>query len=100
MKEDLEKIVGPLVQWYEKNKRTLPWRERKNPYFIWISEVMLQQTRIEAVKGYYERFIKEIPSIQVLANIEEERLLKLWEGLGYYDRVRNLQKAAKLIEEK
>lgn len=100
MKENIKIIVEPLLEWYEKNKRVLPWRENKNPYSIWISEIMLQQTRIEAVKSYYERFMKEIPNVQVLANIEEEKLLKLWEGLGYYNRARNLQKAAKLIEEK
>ena len=98
MKEDLEKVIEPLLNWYEKSKRILPWRKNKNPYSIWISEIMLQQTRIEAVKEYYKRFMKEIPSIQVLANIDEEKLLKLWEGLGYYNRARNLQKAAKLIE--
>ena len=91
---DLEKIVKPIVTWYQKNKRTLPWRKEQNPYYIWISEIMLQQTRIEAVKVYYERFIKQIPNIETLANVEEEKLLKLWEGLGYYSRARNLKKAA------
>ena len=100
MKKRLEEIVVPLLKWYEKNKRTLPWRENKNPYSIWISEIMLQQTRIEAVKNYYARFMKELPTIQSLATVEEEKLLKLWEGLGYYNRARNLQKAAKQIEEK
>lgn len=97
---NLEKIVKPIVTWYQKNKRILPWRKEKNSYYIWISEIMLQQTRIEAVKVYYERFIKEIPNIEALANIEEEKLLKLWEGLGYYSRARNLKKAAiKMCEE-
>lgn len=100
MKEKLEEIVNPLLKWYQENKRILPWRENKNPYCIWISEIMLQQTRIEAVKRYYARFMKELPTIQDLANVPEERLLKLWEGLGYYNRARNLQKAAKTIEEK
>ncbi len=99
MKEKLEEIVEPLLEWYQENKRILPWRENKNPYCIWISEIMLQQTRIEAVKRYYARFMKELPTIQDLANVPEERLLKLWEGLGYYNRARNLQKAAKTIEE-
>lgn len=100
MKEKLEEIVEPLLEWYQENKRTLPWRENKNPYCIWISEIMLQQTRIEAVKKYYARFMEELPTIHDLANISEERLLKLWEGLGYYNRARNLQKAAKIVEEK
>lgn len=102
MKEEvrLEKITVPLIKWYQGNKRMLPWRNKKNPYYIWISEIMLQQTRIEAVKVYYERFIKEIPDVQSLAGIEEEKLLKLWEGLGYYSRAKNLKKAAmKICEE-
>lgn len=99
-KERLEKIREPLVNWYKDNKRMLPWREGKNPYYIWISEIMLQQTRIEVVKVYYEKFIKEIPDIQTLANIEEKKLLKLWEGLGYYSRAKNLKKAAIQICEK
>lgn len=98
--ERMEKVVKPLVEWYQKNRRILPWREGKNPYHIWISEIMLQQTKIEAVKKYYERFIQEIPTIQDLAKIEEEKLLKLWEGLGYYNRARNMRKAAIIIEEK
>lgn len=98
--EELSKVVEPLLKWYQENKRILPWRENKNPYCIWISEIMLQQTRIEAVKRYYARFMEELPTIHELANVSEERLLKLWEGLGYYNRARNLQKAAKIIEEK
>lgn len=100
MKEELEVIVESLLEWYQENRRILPWRENKNPYCIWVSEIMLQQTRIEAVKRYYARFMKELPTIQDLANVPEEKLLKLWEGLGYYNRARNLQKAAKTIEEK
>ena len=96
----LKKIRKPIVEWYQENKRELPWRKEKNPYYIWISEIMLQQTRIEAVKEYYKRFLEQIPNIQVLAEIEEEKLLKLWEGLGYYNRARNLQKAAKVMQEK
>lgn len=98
MREKLEEIAEPLIKWYQKNKRILLWRENKNPYCIWISEIMLQQTRIEAVKEYYKRFMQELPTIHDLANVSEEKLLKLWEGLGYYNRARNLQKAAKTIE--
>lgn len=90
----MKRIVEPLCEWYLENKRDLMWRCDKDPYHIWVSEIMLQQTRVEAVKSYYERFMKELPSIESLTNIEEERLLKLWEGLGYYSRVRNMQKAA------
>ncbi len=79
--KNLNQIVEPLLLWYQKNKRELPWREGKNPYHIWLSEIMLQQTRIEAVKKYYGRFIHAVPNIHTLAMIEEEQLLKLWEGL-------------------
>ena len=95
----MDKITENLLSWYNENKRDLPWRRTKNPYYIWISEIMLQQTRVEAVKVYYERFIKRLPTLEDLANIEEDDLLKLWEGLGYYSRVRNMQKAAKLLIE-
>ena len=98
-KQKLKNIVKPIVKWYQENKRELPWRRDRDPYHIWISEIMLQQTRIEAVKSYYTRFMEELPTIQHLANIQEEKLLKLWEGLGYYSRARNLQKAAKIIVE-
>lgn len=97
--ELIKKMRKPIIEWYQENKRELPWRKEKNPYHIWISEIMLQQTRIEAVKQYYERFLKQIPTIQVLAEIEEEKLLKLWEGLGYYNRARNLKKAAQVMQE-
>lgn len=90
-------IVRPIVQWYQVEEKELPWKQDKEPYHIWISEIMLQQTRIEAVKKYYERFIKELPTVYELANIEEQKLLKLWEGLGYYSRARNLKKAAQII---
>lgn len=93
----MEKITKELICWYQENKRDLPWRHTKNPYFIWISEIMLQQTRVEAVKIYYERFIRILPTLRDLANIEEDKLLKLWEGLGYYSRVRNMQKTAKIL---
>lgn len=98
--EHLEKIVQPLIEWFKQNGRILPWRESKNPYKIWLSEIMLQQTKIEAVKKYYTRFLEEIPTIQDLATVEEEKLLKLWEGLGYYNRARNLKKAAIILQEK
>lgn len=97
MKQNLNKMTEPLLKWFDNNKRNLPWRETNDPYKIWISEIMLQQTRVEAVKEYYLRFIKEIPTIQDLANIEEDKLLKLWEGLGYYSRARNLHKCAKQL---
>lgn len=92
-------IKEPLLAWYRKSHRDLKWRQTKNPFHIWISEIMLQQTRVEAVKGYYDRFLNEIPDVKTLATISEERLLKLWEGLGYYNRARNLQKAARTIME-
>lgn len=92
-----EKIVSPLLKWYQENARLLPWRLSSTPYHIWVSEIMLQQTRVEAVISYYLRFIEVLPTVVDLANIEEERLLKLWEGLGYYSRIRNMQKAAKIV---
>lgn len=88
-----------LLPWYEANKRDLPWRKDKDPYHIWVSEIMLQQTRVEAVKGYYQRFLLALPTIADLANADDELLYKLWEGLGYYSRVRNLKKAAQRIVE-
>ncbi len=97
--EDLREIVEPLLGWYEKNARELPWRTRPEPYHVWVSEIMLQQTRVEAVKPYFARFLKELPTIRDLAECEEDKLLKLWEGLGYYNRVRNMQKAAQQIVE-
>lgn len=95
-----KEMVEPLVIWYQENARELPWRKDKNPYTIWISEIMLQQTRVEAVKPYFTRFINMLPSVEELAIIPEDHLLKLWEGLGYYNRVRNMQKAAKIMVEK
>ena len=86
-----------LLTWYDANKRDLPWRRSKNPYHIWVSEIMLQQTRVDTVIPYYERFIDWFPTVESLANAPEERLLKAWEGLGYYSRVRNMQKAAQQI---
>lgn len=98
MKQELKQIVQPIVKWYQEQEKTLPWKQDKEPYHIWISEIMLQQTRIEAVKKYYTRFMKELPTIQKLAIVPEEKLLKLWEGLGYYSRAKNLKKAAIQIE--
>ena len=98
-KERLQAAAGPLLFWYGQHARKLPWRENKDPYRIWVSEIMLQQTRVEAVKPYFQRFLKEFPDILSLAGAEEERLLKMWEGLGYYSRARNLQKCAKVLAE-
>ena len=92
-------IPKPLLKWYDKNKRVLPWREDATPYRVWVSEIMLQQTRVEAVKPYFERFMAALPDIGALAKAPEDKLLKLWEGLGYYNRVRNLQKAAMQVME-
>lgn len=86
-----------LLAWYDENKRDLPWRRSKNPYHIWVSEIMLQQTRVDTVIPYYERFLDWFPTVESLANAPEERLLKAWEGLGYYSRVRNMQTAAQQI---
>lgn len=99
MKIELENIVKPLLDWYQISKRDLPWRHTTNSYNIWISEIMLQQTRVEAVKDYYQRFLKELPTIEELAKVEEDKLLKLWEGLGYYSRARNLKKCAQMVIE-
>ena len=96
-KFDFQRIPAPLLSWYEGNKRSLPWRENPTPYRVWVSEIMLQQTRVEAVKEYFLRFMNALPTVEDLADCEEERLLKLWEGLGYYSRARNLQKAAKKL---
>ena len=95
----LEEAAEPVVEWFRANKRDLPWRKRMDAYRVWISEIMLQQTRVEAVKPYYERFIRELPDVRALAEVPEDRLLKLWEGLGYYSRARNLKKAAVQIME-
>ncbi len=94
---ELQEIVRPLTEWYQTNKRDLPWRREVTPYRVWISEIMLQQTRVEAVKGYFARFLETLPDVQALAGCPEQQLLKLWEGLGYYNRARNLQKAAQKI---
>ena len=95
--ENLNALTAPLLTWYDLNGRTLPWRSVVTPYRTWVSEIMLQQTRVGAVIPYFERFMEELPDVSALAAVSEERLLKLWEGLGYYSRARNLQKAAKVI---
>ena len=91
------KLPAALLPWYEENKRDLPWRKDRQPYHIWLSEIMLQQTRVEAVRGYYARFLERLPTVADLADADDELLHKLWEGLGYYSRVRNLKKAARVI---
>ncbi len=93
----ISQVPQPLLDWYYKNARTLPWRENTDPYRVWVSEIMLQQTRVAAVIPYFLRFMEQLPTIESLANASENQLLKLWEGLGYYSRARNLQKAAKII---
>lgn len=94
-----KQLVEYLITWYPEHARNLPWRRDREPYHVWLSEIMLQQTRVEAVKDYYKRFLTELPNIRALAEVEEDRLLKLWEGLGYYNRARNLKKAAITIME-
>lgn len=91
---ELKQLIEPLLSWFVGHARVLPWREEPTPYRVWVSEIMLQQTRVEAVKPYFERFTKALPDVQALAECPEDELLKLWEGLGYYNRVRNMQKAA------
>lgn len=98
-RERLTAMNRPLLAWYEEHARVLPWREDPQPYRVWISEIMLQQTRVEAVKPYFERFMKELPTVADLAGVPDDRLMKLWEGLGYYSRARNLKKAAAMVME-
>lgn len=96
----LEQLPIPLIRWYRENARVLPWRSDPTPYHVWISEIMLQQTRVAAVLDYYRRFMRALPTVEALAAVEEDVLLKLWQGLGYYNRARNLQKAAvQIVEE-
>lgn len=90
-------VTAPLLRWYEKNARVLPWRENTDPYRVFVSEIMLQQTRVDTVIPYYERFLRALPDVTALSAVPEDELLKLWEGLGYYSRARNLQKAAQMI---
>ncbi len=91
--------IKPLIAWHREHRIALPWRENTDAYRVWISEIMLQQTRIEAVIPYYHRFLSQLPDVAALAAVEEDRLLKLWEGLGYYSRARNLKKAAMIVME-
>jgi len=97
--ERLSAMIPPLCIWYEANQKPLPWREDRSPYHVWLSEIMLQQTRIEAVIPYYQRFLAVLPTVEALATVSDERLMKLWQGLGYYSRARNLKKAAIRIVE-
>ena len=95
----LDQLPIPLLQWYRENARVLPWRSDPTPYHVWVSEIMLQQTRVAAVLDYYRRFMEALPTVADLAAVEEDRLMKLWQGLGYYNRARNLQKAARQVAE-
>ena len=95
--EELRQLPIPLLVWYRENARVLPWRSEPSPYHVWLSEIMLQQTRVTAVLDYYRRFLEEVPDIAALAALPQDQLMKLWQGLGYYSRARNLQKAAKQI---
>ena len=96
-KEDIRSFQDKFLNWYHDEKRNLPWRATNDPYAIWISEIMLQQTRVDTVIGYYYRFMEQFPTIKDLAGAEEQKLLKAWEGLGYYSRARNLKAAAQQI---
>lgn len=98
-KIDAEQFQKKLLNWYHKNKRKMAWRDDPIPYHVWISEIMLQQTRVEAVHGYYERFMQRLPDIKSLAQVEDDELHKLWEGLGYYNRAKNLKKTAQILME-
>lgn len=93
----MKNLAELLLNWYDENARTLPWRGSGDPYRIWLSEIMLQQTRAEAVIRYYERFLARFPNVQALAQAQQDEVLKLWEGLGYYSRARNLHAAAKYV---
>lgn len=95
----IAEFASKLEQWYKQNKRDLPWRETTNPYYIWLSEIILQQTRVEQGRDYYDRFITTFPDVQSLAAASEEEVLLLWQGLGYYSRARNLHKAARQISQ-
>lgn len=97
--EGWKEVPELLLEWYDRSARVLPWRENPEPYRVWVSEIMLQQTRVEAVKPYYLRFLESLPTVKDLAEAPEELLLKLWQGLGYYNRVRNLQKGARRVME-
>ena len=93
----MQQLVRPLLDWYKTNARPLPWREDITPYKVWVSEIMLQQTRIEAARGYYARFMAAFPTVEALAGADPDQVLKLWEGLGYYSRARNLHRCAQTV---
>ena len=95
----LQSMEGLLLSWYDRCRRILPWREDPQPYHVWLSEIMLQQTRVEAVKKYYDRWMESLPDVKALAEVPDDELMKLWEGLGYYNRARNLKAAAVQIME-
>jgi A/G-specific adenine glycosylase len=97
IKHDIPKFRSRLIKWYTENQRGLPWRQTDNPYYIWVSEVMLQQTQVDTVIPYYHRFMRQFPDLPSLARADQQQVLKAWEGLGYYARARNLQKAARII---
>ncbi|SBV96928.1 A/G-specific adenine glycosylase [uncultured Dysgonomonas sp.] len=99
-KEKDLRLSSILIRWYDRNKRDLPWRETTDPYIIWISEIILQQTRVDQGYAYFDRFVKRFPSVDLLAKAEEDEVLKLWQGLGYYSRARNLHAAAKMVLDK
>ena len=93
----LQKLPAPLLAWYDANRRVLPWREEVSPYRTWVSEIMLQQTRVQAVLPYFQRFMDAAPDVAALAAMPEQQLMRLWQGLGYYNRVNNMQKAARIV---
>ncbi len=97
--QNLKSFQSKLLNWYKKSHRKLPWRETQNPYYIWVSEVMLQQTQVDTVKPYYEKFIQKFSTVETLAKADLQEVLKIWEGLGYYSRARNLHRAAKIVTE-
>ena len=97
MNKQLEQLPIPLLEWFNENARKLPWRDKPTPYHVWLSEIMLQQTRVAAVLDYYERMLQECPTVADLAALNEDRLMKLWQGLGYYSRARNLHRTSKII---
>ena len=96
---NIEQFQNDLIGWFEEEQRDLPWRKNKDPYRVWVSEIMLQQTRVEAVKPYYANFMGKFPTLEALANADDEEVLKAWEGLGYYSRARNLHAAVKEVKE-
>ncbi|OIK19672.1 A/G-specific adenine glycosylase [Bacillus amyloliquefaciens] len=98
--KDIDKFREDLITWFEREQRILPWRENQDPYRVWVSEVMLQQTRVETVIPYFQRFVEQFPTVSALAEADEEKVLKAWEGLGYYSRVRNLQSAVQEVHER